>query len=102
MRTDEFAHSIRMLFAMDACGGRRFFLLPHLLKDIMDADGGIDTANFTMPEAKWNPQEQNTTGEARPKVALMTGVTGQDGSYLTEFLLEKVCRTFCSMMRPRV
>lgn len=26
---------------------------------------------------------------AAPKVALITGVTGQDGSYLTEFLLEK-------------
>ena len=24
-----------------------------------------------------------------PKVALITGVTGQDGSYLAEFLLEK-------------
>ena len=26
---------------------------------------------------------------AQPKVALVTGITGQDGSYLTEFLLEK-------------
>jgi GDPmannose 4,6-dehydratase len=26
---------------------------------------------------------------ARPKVALITGITGQDGSYLAEFLLEK-------------
>jgi nucleoside-diphosphate-sugar epimerase len=26
---------------------------------------------------------------AQPKVALITGVTGQDGSYLAEFLLEK-------------
>ena len=26
---------------------------------------------------------------ARPKVALVTGITGQDGSYLAEFLLEK-------------
>ena len=24
-----------------------------------------------------------------PKVALVTGITGQDGSYLAEFLLEK-------------
>jgi GDPmannose 4,6-dehydratase len=24
-----------------------------------------------------------------PKVALITGITGQDGSYLAEFLLEK-------------
>ena len=27
---------------------------------------------------------------ANPKVALITGITGQDGSYLAEFLLEKV------------
>jgi GDPmannose 4,6-dehydratase len=27
--------------------------------------------------------------EIKPKVALITGITGQDGSYLTEFLLEK-------------
>ena len=25
----------------------------------------------------------------KPKVALITGITGQDGSYLTEFLLDK-------------
>ncbi len=30
-----------------------------------------------------------TTPKVAPKVALFTGVTGQDGSYLTEFLLEK-------------
>ena len=28
-------------------------------------------------------------GNARAKVALITGITGQDGSYLAEFLLEK-------------
>ena len=27
--------------------------------------------------------------EETPKVALITGITGQDGSYLTELLLEK-------------
>jgi hypothetical protein len=27
--------------------------------------------------------------QARRKVAFMTGITGQDGSYLTEFLLAK-------------
>jgi GDPmannose 4,6-dehydratase len=31
------------------------------------------------------PSPQSST----PKTALITGVTGQDGSYLTEFLLEK-------------
>jgi GDPmannose 4,6-dehydratase len=29
------------------------------------------------------------TSKATPKVALITGITGQDGSYLAEFLLEK-------------
>ena len=27
-----------------------------------------------------------------PKVALITGITGQDGSYLSELLLEKVMK----------
>jgi GDPmannose 4,6-dehydratase len=27
--------------------------------------------------------------EEKPKVALVTGITGQDGSYLAEFLLKK-------------
>ena len=31
----------------------------------------------------------NTTTKTTPKVALITGITGQDGSYLAEFLLEK-------------
>ena len=26
---------------------------------------------------------------AKPKIALITGITGQDGSYLTEFLINK-------------
>jgi GDPmannose 4,6-dehydratase len=29
------------------------------------------------------------TSQPSPKVALITGLTGQDGSYLAEFLLEK-------------
>jgi GDPmannose 4,6-dehydratase len=29
-------------------------------------------------------------GNARRKVALITGITGQDGSYLAEFLIDKV------------
>uniref|UniRef100_A0A8C6SAV2 GDP-mannose 4,6 dehydratase n=1 Tax=Neogobius melanostomus TaxID=47308 RepID=A0A8C6SAV2_9GOBI len=32
---------------------------------------------------------QNRDGTKRRKVALVTGITGQDGSYLAEFLLEK-------------
>jgi GDPmannose 4,6-dehydratase len=31
----------------------------------------------------------NTKNQTSPKVALITGITGQDGSYLAEFLLEK-------------
>lgn len=31
----------------------------------------------------------NTDTNTQPKVALITGITGQDGSYLAEFLLEK-------------
>ena len=31
----------------------------------------------------------SSASNAKPKVALITGVTGQDGSYLAEFLLEK-------------
>ena len=31
----------------------------------------------------------NTSASHAPKVALITGITGQDGSYLAEFLLEK-------------
>ena len=31
----------------------------------------------------------NTNNTANKKVALITGITGQDGSYLAEFLLEK-------------
>ena len=29
------------------------------------------------------------TSQSSPKVALITGITGQDGSYLAEFLLKK-------------
>ena len=37
-------------------------------------------------------QNQNLGKEEEErKVALITGITGQDGSYLAEFLLEKVC-----------
>ena len=33
------------------------------------------------------------------KVALITGVTGQDGAYLSEFLLKKLhCRRFSSLI----
>lgn len=34
-------------------------------------------------------ESQQKSGDAKRKVALITGVTGQDGSYLAEFLLSK-------------
>ncbi len=34
------------------------------------------------------PSSENTSSQ-RPKVALITGITGQDGAYLAEFLLKK-------------
>jgi GDPmannose 4,6-dehydratase len=34
-------------------------------------------------------KSMSTTNANQPKVALVTGITGQDGSYLAEFLLEK-------------
>ena len=33
--------------------------------------------------------QPKATSKTAPKVALITGITGQDGSYLAEFLLEK-------------
>ena len=33
---------------------------------------------------------------SKQKVALITGITGQDGSYLAEFLLEKA--TWCTVL----
>lgn len=54
--------------------------------------GGIDPANLSMPEAVFSPGAEPglTPNGERRKVALLTGITGQDGSYLAEFLLEKV------------
>lgn len=46
------------------------------------------------------PVVANTEPEAAAPVtkkAIITGITGQDGSYLAEFLLEKVCvRQLCA------
>jgi GDP-D-mannose dehydratase len=39
-------------------------------------------------ESQHLPATSNQSNE-QPKIALITGITGQDGSYLTEFLLEK-------------
>jgi len=48
-----------------------------------------DSANFTMNSPIRRKFSLQENGEVR-KVALLTGVTGQDGSYLSELLLEKV------------
>lgn len=56
-----------------------------------------DSANFRIPSPVKRKFSLQENGEER-KVALLTGVTGQDGSYLCEFLLDKVsiaCRTAC-------
>ena len=34
-------------------------------------------------------KKQKTAPDGKKKVALITGITGQDGSYLAEFLLRK-------------
>ena len=53
-------------------------------------NGGLDAANISMYHVSSpNEIEYTSNGEKR-KVALLTGVTGQDGSYLAEFLLDKV------------
>jgi NAD(P)-dependent dehydrogenase (short-subunit alcohol dehydrogenase family) len=41
-----------------------------------------------LPSSKTTPFEQVTMA-TESKVALITGITGQDGSYLAELLLEK-------------
>ena len=54
-----------------------------------EAAGMDDSANYRMHSPVRRRFSLQENGEVR-KVALMTGVTGQDGSYLSEFLLEKV------------
>lgn len=44
---------------------------------------------MAFPDAKVNLITDLSMQESQRKVALITGVTGQDGSYLAEFLLEK-------------
>ena len=46
-----------------------------------------ERANKQSPTTTTPPIKYSTMSE--PKVALVTGITGQDGSYLTELLLEK-------------
>jgi GDPmannose 4,6-dehydratase len=41
------------------------------------------------PKPKQGTQERQPRGSGKPRTAVITGVTGQDGSYLAELLLEK-------------
>ena len=50
----------------------------------------IDPANKTQAAIKSiTPAMSTLSTNRQPKVALITGITGQDGSYLAELLLEK-------------
>jgi len=57
----------------------------------MEENNHDDAANYRMSSPIKRRFSLNEDGEVR-KVALVTGVTGQDGSYLCEFLLDKVRR----------
>lgn len=47
---------------------------------------------------KTNGKGKGEEGETVKK-AIITGITGQDGSYLAEFLLEKVCQSHVECFR---
>lgn len=47
------------------------------------------------PEVKKSKLAESET----PKKAIITGITGQDGSYLAEFLLEKVSLPRCRLAK---
>ncbi|KAH8352643.1 hypothetical protein KR084_005501, partial [Drosophila pseudotakahashii] len=61
----------------------------------MSSSDGAPDSKRPRPESSSNgSKDQNGTatgagGDSRDKVALITGITGQDGSYLAEFLLKK-------------
>ncbi|XP_052853222.1 GDP-mannose 4,6 dehydratase [Drosophila gunungcola] len=61
----------------------------------MSTSDGAPESKKPRPESSSNgSKDQNGTaagagGDSRDKVALITGITGQDGSYLAEFLLKK-------------
>jgi len=63
----------------------------HLLSQgkLMEETNHDDAANHRMSSPIKRRFSLNEDGEMR-KVALLTGVTGQDGSYLAELLLDKV------------
>ena len=44
---------------------------------------------MSSPDSRNGAKKQKTDGAQGPKVALITGITGQDGSYLAELLLSK-------------
>jgi len=58
------------------------------IKEIQSRDISLDQKNELINKILLNKTEENGAVENR-KVALITGITGQDGSYLAEFLLDK-------------
>jgi len=58
------------------------------IKDIQNRDISLEQKNELINNILQNKTETNGAEENR-KVALITGITGQDGSYLAEFLLDK-------------
>jgi len=58
------------------------------IKDIQNRDISLEQKNELINKILQNKSETNGAEENR-KVALITGITGQDGSYLAEFLLDK-------------
>ena len=75
LRTEPFLDLCRSRFVPDA-GQTRTHNFPKL-----------STEKMAQTDAK-----SNTEGGDCAKKAIITGITGQDGSYLAEFLLEKVSR----------
>lgn len=55
----------------------------------LSGKSGISSASMTAVENALDEQIVKSDDNAKVKVALITGITGQDGSFLAEFLLEK-------------
>lgn len=53
------------------------------------SQNGTSEGAYNSKPNKFTFKRSRSTDEEVPKVALITGITGQDGSYLAEFLLDK-------------
>ena len=56
----------------------------------------LQKSNLATGEA--SASAASTSGEQKRKVALITGITGQDGAYLAELLLGKGYATGCKLI----